>query len=275
MSRGFVAKSRVVSTGRTFFGLGLIVIGYQHFFFGRFIPLVVPLWPAWIPGRFFWVYLVGTALIVGGVAVIYGIKARLAATLLAGLFLLSLMLLHLPANVMAHVTSLGGWTTALKAFSLAGCSFVVAGTFPKTEEDSVQQGPIAWLDKLIPLGMYPFAIVVIAFGLCHFLYTPYIATLVPGWIPGHVFWAYFAGAALIASGLGMIVRVKARLAATLLGTMIFIWILVLHIPRAIADPYSDVGNEWTSTFEALAKSGVAFILGQTLGEKGGGADSQE
>ena len=62
----------------------------------------------------------------------------------------------------------------------------------------------------------------------------------------------------------MIVRVRARLAATLLGTMVFIWVLILHIPRAIADPYSGVGGEWTSVFEALAESGIAFILGETL-----------
>jgi uncharacterized membrane protein YphA (DoxX/SURF4 family) len=194
-----------------------------------------------------------------------GIKARLAATLLGGLFLLSFLLLHVPANVMAHVTRLGPWASAIKAFSLAGCAFVVAGTFPETKATSDRRTPVGWLDMLTPYGMYPFAFGIIAFGVDHFLYTPYIATLVPAWIPGHIFWAYFAGTALIASGVGMIVRVKARLAATLLGTMIFIWILVLHIPRAIADPYSDVGNEWTSTFEALTKSGVAFILGQTLG----------
>ena len=43
--------------------------------------MIVPLWLAWIPGRLFWVYLVETILIVGGGAVISGIKARLAATL--------------------------------------------------------------------------------------------------------------------------------------------------------------------------------------------------
>jgi len=124
------------------------------------------------------------------------------------------------------------------------------------------------------LGMYPFAIGVIVFGVDHFLYTPYVATLVPAWIPEHIFWTYFAGTALIASGVGMIVRVKARLTATLLGTMIFIWILVLHIPL-VADPYSGIGNEWTSAFEALAKSGVAFILGQTLGRERANADFGE
>jgi hypothetical protein len=62
----------------------------------------------------------------------------------------------------------------------------------------------------------------------------------------------------------MIFRVQARLAATLLGAMILTWVIVLHIPRAIADPYSGVGGEWSSVFVALAESGVAFILGETL-----------
>jgi uncharacterized membrane protein len=53
-----------------FFTLGMIVIGGQHFFFRQFLPMIVPLWPAWIPGRLFWVYLIGTALIVGGGAII-------------------------------------------------------------------------------------------------------------------------------------------------------------------------------------------------------------
>jgi hypothetical protein len=46
--------------------------------------------------------------------------------------------------------------------------------------------------------------------------------------------------------------------------MLLTWVLILHIPRAIADPYSGVGGEWTSVFEALAESGIAFILGETL-----------
>src|ERR1700732_4771095 len=35
--------------------------------------------------------------------------------------------------------------------------------------------------------------------------------------------------------------------------------------RAVVDPHSEIGNEWTSTFEALAKSGVAFIPEETCG----------
>lgn len=143
------------------------------------------------------------------------------------------------------------------------------------DEEPRSDGMIGWLDKVIPLGMYPFAIGVIAFGVDHFLYTRYVATSVPAWIPGHIVWIYFAGAALMASCVGMMARVKAHLAATLLGTMIFIWILVLHTPRAVADPCSGVGNQWTSTFEALAKSGIAFILGEPLGRERAESRSEE
>ena len=66
--------------------------------------------------------------------------------------------------------------------------------------------------------------------------------------------------ALIAAGLGIIVNIKRRLAAILSGAMIFIWFVILHIPRAIADPHSGKGNEWTSVFEALAFSGIAFLI---------------
>jgi len=64
-----------------------------------------------------------------------------------------------------------------------------------------------------------------------------------------------------ASVLGVLLDLRvARLASLLTGVMIFLWVLRLHIPRAIADPYTYVGNEWASVFEALAFSGMAFML---------------
>jgi uncharacterized membrane protein YphA (DoxX/SURF4 family) len=57
------------------------------------------------------------------------------------------------------------------------------------------------------------------------------------------------------------VRRTARLAAALLGAIIFIWVIVLHLPRAVA---AESANEWTSVFQALAMSGIAFILAATF-----------
>jgi uncharacterized membrane protein YphA (DoxX/SURF4 family) len=77
-------------------------------------------------------------------------------------------------------------------------------------------------------------------------------------IPGALYWVYFAGLALIAGGVGILIPRTARLAATLVGIMIFLWVLLLHIPRAMADPHPPA--ELAGVFEALALSGVAFIL---------------
>jgi len=108
----------------------------------------------------------------------------------------------------------------------------------------------------------------ISSGIQHFLFVPFVATLVPAWIPGPRFWTYFAGVALIAGGAGLILPWTARLAGSLSGLMIFLWFVMLHIPRALAA--SDAAsrrNEWTAVFEALAMSGIAFVLAASLSRR--------
>jgi hypothetical protein len=66
----------------------------------------------------------------------------------------------------------------------------------------------------------------------------------------------------MAGGLGIILNIQRHLAANLLGIMIFIWFIILHIPRAMVDPHSGNGNEITSVFEALSFSGIALLIGR-------------
>jgi hypothetical protein len=101
----------------------------------------------------------------------------------------------------------------------------------------------------------------IVFGIDHFLYTDFVAGLVPVWMPGHLFWTYVAGVALIGSGISLMLNIKLVTVSLLLGSMLFLWLVLLHIPRAIADPLSGKGNEVTSVFEALGFSGMAFMIG--------------
>jgi hypothetical protein len=151
------------------------------------------------------------------------------------------------------------WVNPLKELTLSGGAFLAAGSMVR--ENKVPQLE-NFLEKLIPAGKYFFAVTMLIFGYSHFLYRDFVVTLVPNWIPWHLFWTYFAGVALMGGGLGIILNIKRRLAANLLGAAIFIWFIVLHTPRAIADPYSGNGNEITSVFEALSFSGVAFLIGR-------------
>jgi uncharacterized membrane protein len=97
-------------------------------------------------------------------------------------------------------------------------------------------------------------------GIQHFIWVEFVTSLVPAWIPGALFWTYFAGVALIAGGSGLMVPWTAPLAGTLSGLMVFIWFLILHIPRAMAADPGNARNEWIAVFEALAVSGLAFVV---------------
>jgi len=98
----------------------------------------------------------------------------------------------------------------------------------------------------------------VVFGVQHFIYGGFVATLVPAFMPGRLFWAYFVGVAFFAAAIGILTRMLARAAATMLGLMFFLFVVLLHIPRIIGKT-SD-GNEWTSGFVALAMCGGAWIL---------------
>jgi hypothetical protein len=44
--------------------------------------------------------------------------------------------------------------------------------------------------------------------------------------------------------------------------MFLLWVFLLHLPRVAAAPHN--GNEWTSLFVALAMSGGALLIAETL-----------
>jgi uncharacterized membrane protein len=245
--------SLVLSIGSAFYALGIIGIGVQQFVIADFVPVILPSFPSWIPLRPFWVWVIGAFLIFTGAAILFRRAASLAGVILGIALLASLVLCHIPGQIAGSPRILGNWTNAFKILTLAGGAFVIAG--------SISDGKPGFIRRwFVAFGCFTLAITCVVFGIDHFLYVQYVAPLVPAWIPGHVFWTYFCGAALIAAGAGMITRILPHLAAGLLGSMIFVWLIVLHIPRAIADPHSGHGNEITSVFEALSFAGIAFIL---------------
>jgi uncharacterized membrane protein len=72
--------------------------------------------------------------------------------------------------------------------------------------------------------------------------------------------ATFGGVALIAGGVGLMVRRTAPVAGVSVALMVFTWTCILHIPRAIAAVPANRRNEWTAVFEALAFAGLALVL---------------
>jgi uncharacterized membrane protein len=237
--------------GWLFFAIAVLASGIQQLATAGFVRLVPPL-PAWIPDPALWARLTGIVLIILGVAIGSGFKARWAAAVLGVMLALLFLFLHLP---LALTNPRAGfmWTNPVKALALLGGVIILAGSLP--EEDS---GLARLFRKLMPLGPLFLGGFLILGGIQHFVYADFVARLVPAWIPGTRFWVYFTGIALIAGGLGILLPKTQRLAATMSGIMIFLWVVLLHVPRALADIYE--AGETSGIFEALALSGVAFIL---------------
>ena len=91
-------------------------------------------------------------------------------------------------------------------------------------------------DKLLALTPLFLAPPLAAFGGEHLTIANFISTMVPTFIPWHMFWAYFVGCALIAAALSIASNVQMRLACTLLGLMFFVFVATMHIPGIVAKP---------------------------------------
>ena len=251
----------LVKIGRLFYAIFLIGITCQQFYYSEFRPTLMPPWPSPFPGEVVFAYGCSLFMIAAAVALVLERQARTMMLLLGGLFLALVLFCHVPYKLFVDPGDIGSWTKALKGLAYSGSAFVMASSFPVGQAAGGHEPAlIRLLGKLIPLGGVFFSITLIAFGIDHFLYAPFVATLVPDWIPGHLFWTYFAGVALIGGGAGIILEIRKKTIAMLVGIMIFIWFLVLHIPRAAIAPASDKGNELTSVFESLGFSGVAFVI---------------
>lgn len=243
---------------RFLFAIGLFALAIQELVNSDFLVVILPAgFPAWLPHRMIFDWIFSVPLAIASICIILELKARPISLLTGGILLLMVILFQ--AIGQQYPMHLGSWTAAFKELTLSGGAFIAAGSLSRENKVSELEN---FLEKLIPAGKYFFAITMVVFGYMHFLYLDFVTTLVPSWIPWHLFWTYFAGVALMAGGLGIILNIKRHLAANLLGIAIFIWFIVLHIPRAIADPNSGAGNEISSVFEALSFSGIAFLIGR-------------
>jgi putative oxidoreductase len=92
------------------------------------------------------------------------------------------------------------------------------------------------------IGRYLFALPFLIFGLLHFINAQGMAAIVPGWIPGHIFWIILTGLAMIAAAVSILIQVWDRQATILLGVMLLIFVLTIHLPNTINDPSGAMGD---------------------------------
>ena len=83
-------------------------------------------------------------------------------------------------------------------------------------------------------------------------------SLIPGWLPWHLFWAYFTGCAFIAAGSATLIGAYARLAVTLSVLQIASFLFLVWLP--IVAKGSGVPFQWSETIlNALLLAGAWIV----------------
>ena len=243
----------IARVGQMLFGVAAIGWGVLCFVTGSPVSGLEPI-PATFPGQVLLAYLTGVVLVVAGGSLVVGVRPRLGATALACLLTLWLLLIQLPRWIPNPLDG-GAVTTTFEVLALAGAAWMLVGGMLSGGVDGAQQEELG--RRLHMIGRYAYGVSFPVFGALHYVYADLVASLVPSWLPAHLFWAYFTGTGHLAAGVSVLIGKLVRLAMILLATMFFLWVLILHAPRVAAHP---LRSEWDSLFVALATGAGALIL---------------
>jgi hypothetical protein len=125
------------------------------------------------------------------------------------------------------------------------------------------------LDKVVVLSNLCFALPLAVFGAEHLAAAKFIMLLVPSFVPWHLFWAYFVGFALLAASLSIATKIQVRWSGLLFGIMMFLFVAMMDIPGALANPKDRFS--WTLLLRELAFGGGGWLLaGGAMREEGRG-----
>ena len=118
-----VLTARLTRLGQLVFALCAVVFGMAHFLY---MDLTAPLVPEWLPPtQEFWACATGIAQIAAGLAILTGVRARLAAILLTAMYACSTLLVHGPM-LLADPSNHYIWTENASNLTLIGVAWIVA-----------------------------------------------------------------------------------------------------------------------------------------------------
>jgi uncharacterized membrane protein len=115
-----------------------------------------------------------------------------------------------------------------------GILFLVAGIITYRRDFPATSGDTAF--GLTAFGPVFVAAAIAAFAGEHFTITANIAALVPKWMPGRMFIAYFVGVAHLAAALSFVARRYVSWSSLGLALMFALFVLLMDLPAAIAHP---------------------------------------
>ena len=239
---------RIVALANVCVAVPLAVFGALHLFGPR---IVLPIVPPYMPGRMFWVYVVGCALIAASVSIAIRVGVRWSGLLFGIMMFLFVAMIHLPGALRQPGRII--WMIVFREMCFGGAGWLLAG--------QVTAGKVG--RALVTLAL-------IVFGVEHFLHptgmpgVP-LAKQMPAWVPGRPLIGYVTGAALLAVAGSVLLSRNTRAVAACVGGWLLLLLLVIYAPvmiSALSDPQVGVQLEGVNYFaDTLLFTGAILTLG--------------
>jgi uncharacterized membrane protein len=254
------AIDALLSPGRAIFALAIVGLGIETLACAQRVTFLysgapaprfkaIPVLP-FLPPIPWLAYLCGAILGICGAGLLIKRTERMAAMAVGSLMFLGAVILNAPKSA-AIPGDMSLRTVVFEPLAIAALAWLLPSRY-------------ATPNWLAGASRYLLAVSLIVFGVDHFLALAPIGTLIPPWIPWHVFWIAFFGAGFIAAGLSIALNVLPRWGAACLGLMFAIWVFTLHLPRVLFGLYGGKGphnpDEWSSLFIAIALWGGSWAL---------------
>jgi uncharacterized membrane protein len=154
-------------------------------------------------------------------------------------------------TILAAIIALSGPPAYSMAF--AGLALFVIGLLAAKNDIAQARG----IGKVVALTPLCFAIPLAIFGAEHLSNPQALVGAVPAYMPWRMLWVYFVGLALIAAALSIAVKRQVRWSALLFGSMMILFVAMLHFPGALS-----AGGRipWTIVFREMSFGGGAWVL---------------
>ena len=251
---------KIVALTNVCVAVPLAVFGALHLSGPR---IVIPLVPAYMPWRMFWVYGIGCALIGAGLSIAIGIGVRWSGLLFGIMMFLFVAMIHLP-GALARPDRIV-WTIVFREMSFGGGGWLLAGKAVDADRGSRDS-------KLVVAGRIFVTMALIVFGVEHFLHPTGLpgvplAKSMPEWIPGRAIVDYVTGAALLVTAGSVLLTRNTRVTAAGVGGWLLLMVLVIYGPvlvGALSDRGFGVQLEGVNYFaDTLLFTGVILALARS------------
>lgn len=242
--------------GRVSLAVPLAVFGAEHLTSAQAIMKLVPIW---MPGKLFWTYFVGVALIAAALSFIFRVGIRLSATLLGIMFFCFVAMMDLPGAIAAPQSRFA-WTLAARELAFGAGAILVAITSSARERTPGE-------NRVAIGSLYLIALISMFYGIEHFLHPECVpvvplAKTTPLWIPFARFWTVLTGIVMVIGAGAMFVRNVSRQAAALLGAWVVLLVITLYLAIMISKPDVESLNYFADT---LMFGGVLLVASRAYG----------